>query len=390
MSRPEAPIRKLTWHSSVETKVRRPSAAGESSDTDAAALSSAASRPSTGRRGSSLLKSFKQKFVKARSNSFGSVMSARSVVSSSPDDEPAQGEEQCVELFSDQALKTAIETTTKSIQEDFAYRRLHDSAFEDPATKHALSSTSRVYAAYKDMMGNPALHDTIHSFVSEKMKLEWDLALSAQRRGEIGLPDLAISLLPQVSTQSGAWGSSMTIEPIWGGDHQSHTAPVGGIRFENAEVRSWFAEGEKTGLAELGERLAEEGTKLISTMKSHPDPLTSPMFEWDLMKKRVAEYNWPEIGAKIQDKLAESINHTIATYDAKREAEEFSGQGEQRHVWLKPITTLTEDGLKASLGWKSKDGFFDGTGEPDEIVVDSLVGGLDNWRDVKGKGVARD
>ncbi|ODN82716.1 hypothetical protein L202_01003, partial [Cryptococcus amylolentus CBS 6039] len=128
-------------------------------------------------------------------------------------------------------------------------------------------------------------------------------------------------------------------------------------------------------------------------MKSYPDPLVSPMFEWGTMDERVEQYDWHGIGKSIEETLtlAGTIDGTIAANGGQREEGGFWGQGEQRNIWLQPITALTEDALSASLRWRSKDGFFDGTGKPDDIDIGSLVeGGLQAWRDIKGKKVVRD
>ncbi|TYJ54188.1 hypothetical protein B9479_005199 [Cryptococcus floricola] len=354
---------------------------------DAGASSSAA--PPSKRQASfkSFMKSIDTQFTKLkRSKSAGSSSADSKVMG------PVSGEErEPVSLYSERALEEAIDDVTGEIQVNLAYQRLGQACFFDPATRNALTSIEHVHTAYRDIMDNATLHDTIHSFVSEKMALERNLALEAVNEEEIGDLEFAHCFHPEVDTTPGAWGLSMSISPDWGGDNLVHIAPVEGIKFENEEVRSWFAEGEKSVMAATGKRLATEGTKLVSNMKGYPDPQVSPMTVWDKMNERIEEYDWHGIGKSIKETLARTIDETIASNGKQREEGGFSGQGEQRNIWLQPITALTEDRLSASLRWRSKDGFFDGTGKPDEIDIGLLVeGGLEAWRDIKGKKVVRD
>ncbi|TYJ53476.1 hypothetical protein B9479_005920, partial [Cryptococcus floricola] len=103
-------------------------------------------------------------------------------------------EREPVSLYSERALEEAIDDVTRGIQVNLAYQRLGQACFFDPATRNALPSIEHVHTAYRDIMDNATLHDIIHSFVSEKMELERNLALEAVNQGEIGLqssPDYA-------------------------------------------------------------------------------------------------------------------------------------------------------------------------------------------------------
>ncbi|ODN86091.1 hypothetical protein L198_07384 [Cryptococcus wingfieldii CBS 7118] len=366
-----------------------PSEDGSSSSPGLDAGASSSDAPPSTRQDSfnTFMKSIQTQFTKLKSSkSAGSSSAEPEVMELVPEEE-----REPVSLYSERALEEAIDDVTREIQENLAYQRLGQACLVDPATRNALPSIEHVYTAYRDIMDNATLHDTIHSFVSEKMELERNLALEAVNQGEIGDLGFAYCFHPDVDTTPGSWGLNMSISPGWGGNNLVHIAPVEGIKFGNEEVRSWFAEGEKSVMAETGKRLATEGTELVSNMKRYPDPRVSPMFEWDTMDERIEQYDWHGIGKSIKETLAGTIDETIAANGEQRREGGFSGQGEQRNIWLQPITALTEDGLSASLRWSSKDGFFDGTGKPDEIDIGSLVeGGLEAWRDIKGKKMVRD
>ncbi|TYJ52504.1 hypothetical protein B9479_006898 [Cryptococcus floricola] len=336
-----------------------------------------------------------KEFMKSIKTPFTKLKRSKCAGSSSADPEDMElvpeEERKSFSLYSEEAYREAIDAVTWGIRENLATQRVNHAYFVDPATRNALPTVVHQHCAHRDIMDNTTLHGTIHSFVYEKMKLESNLAGEALSQGEIGQLEFAHSFLPDVDTTPGAWGLSMSISRDWGGGNLVYIAPVEGIKFENEEVRSWFAEGEKSMMAATGKRLATEGTKLVSNMKRCPDPQVSPMFVRDTMDEMIEQYDWHGIGESIKETLAGAIDETIAANGEQREKGGFSGQGEQRNIWLQPITALTEDRLSASLRWRSKDGFFDGTGKPDEIDIGSLVeGGLEAWRDIKEEKVVRD
>ncbi|ODN82715.1 hypothetical protein L202_01002 [Cryptococcus amylolentus CBS 6039] len=154
-----------------------PSEDGSSSSPGSEVGASSSAAPPLTRQASfkTFMKSIKTQFTKLKkSKSAGSSSADPEVMEPVPEEE-----RHSVSLYSERALEKAIDDVTREIQEDLAYQRLGKACFVDPATRNALPSIEHVHIVYRDIMDNATLHDTIHSFVSEKMELERNLALEA-------------------------------------------------------------------------------------------------------------------------------------------------------------------------------------------------------------------